>query len=147
MFRSRSLARQKRLKAKNTRRTLYSSLQVLSFLKQRNLPKIVSSPKPRPRLRSLTSTRRKNTTTHTTIGLTPLLKKDQDQVQVQVQAIKVVIPLQLTNMMQAIQMDPDPTLPTPCALKKNPHPLHPLAMKKPHPLVRNFNATQTLPTS
>jgi hypothetical protein len=74
-----------------------------------------------------------------------LLEKDQDQVQVQ--AIKVVIPLQLTNMMQAIQMDPDPTLQTPCALKKNPHPLHPLAKKKPLPLVRNFNATQTLPTS
>jgi hypothetical protein len=72
-----------------------------------------------------------------------LLKRDQDQVQ----AIKAVIPLQLTHMMQAIQMDPDLTLQTPFALKKNPHPLHPLAMKKPLPLVRNFNATQTLPTS
>jgi hypothetical protein len=42
MFRLRSHARQKRLKAENTQRTLCSSLQALSFQKQRNWPKIMS---------------------------------------------------------------------------------------------------------
>ena len=137
---SRSLARHTRLKAKNTKRTLCSSLQVLSFQKLRNWHKLVSLPKPKPKSRSLTSIRRKNRMTHTTIGLTPSRERDQDQVQV----IKVVIPPQITNLMQAIHMHPDPTLQTPFALKKNP-PLLLLAKKK--RLARNFNAIRMHPTS
>ena len=56
----------------------------------------------------------------------------------------MVIPTQITNLMQAIHMHPDPTLQTPFALKKNPPPF--LLAKKMHP-VRNFYAIRMHPTS